>query len=123
MSRFFTKKQRKELMERSEGKCEGTGPLVGLPEGVRCGRDLGSNWIADHIEPHECGGPTTLENGWALCVQCNVVKTGKGDIPRIAKNTRVREKRQGLRKSKGRPMDGTKRSKFRKGVSGKVERR
>lgn len=100
MTRLFSKSQRKELYRRAEGQCEGIGPKYGLPEGVRCMTMLGSLWQADHDEPDACGGKTSIENGVALCIACHAYKTGKGDIPRIAKNRRVEEKAQGIRRSR-----------------------
>lgn len=87
MTRLFTKAQRMELWRRTNGKC------------TICGGDLGKYWVADHIEPYECGGPTVVDNGQPLCRRCNYRKTAD-DQGRIAKNTRVREKAQGIRRSR-----------------------
>lgn len=122
MTRLFTKSQRKELYRRAEGQCEGIGPKYGLPEGVRCMTMLGSMWQADHDEPDACGGKTSIENGVALCAACHAYKTGKGDIPRIAKNRRVEEKSQGLRVSRN-PMPGSRASGWKRRMNGAVERR
>lgn len=58
--RHFTLKQRKEIYEKSSGYCAVCD--IALSE---------SNFHADHIRPHSQGGPTTLENGQALCTKCN----------------------------------------------------
>lgn len=36
-----------------------------------CGRDLPSDWHADHVRPYIKGGETAATNGQALCPTCN----------------------------------------------------
>ncbi len=61
--RWFTPEQRQEIWDKSGGKCQS------------CGMQLSrTNFHADHINPHSNGGPTTTENGQALCVECNIKK-------------------------------------------------
>ena len=38
---------------------------------VKCDWD---EWEADHKIPHSRGGPTTVENGQVLCIECNRAK-------------------------------------------------
>ncbi|MFJ7629796.1 HNH endonuclease [Streptomyces sp. NPDC097595] len=53
--RFFSKDQRSILYDHAEGRCQG------------CSTALTDGWHADHKIPWAAGGPTTLENGQALC--------------------------------------------------------
>ncbi|MFE5795557.1 DEAD/DEAH box helicase family protein [Streptomyces sp. NPDC056503] len=57
--RFFSSQQRQVLYSLAEGCCE------------LCGKELVSGWNADHRIPWIAGGPTTVENGQALCAGCN----------------------------------------------------
>ena len=58
--RFFSSDQRKKIWEASLGYC------------TLCGIQLSeTNFHADHVVPYSQGGPTTLENGQALCTACN----------------------------------------------------
>ncbi|MFF1834228.1 DEAD/DEAH box helicase family protein [Streptomyces sp. NPDC058231] len=57
--RFFNSQQRHVLYSLAEGLCE------------LCGEELGIGWHADHRIPWVSGGPTTIENGQALCAGCN----------------------------------------------------
>ncbi|MFJ3755446.1 HNH endonuclease [Streptomyces sp. NPDC090080] len=60
--RFFNARQRQLIYEQAEGLCQ------------RCGIPLGTGWHADHRIPWADGGPTTIENGQALCEGCNLRK-------------------------------------------------
>lgn len=61
--RLFSAKQKKILYVLAHGKCN------------QCGQELGRNWEADHIIPFSKGGTTTLDNGQALCRDCNRKKS------------------------------------------------
>ncbi|MFJ6000318.1 HNH endonuclease [Streptomyces sp. NPDC092370] len=61
--RFFTQNQRNILYDLAEGRCE------------TCSAPLLDGWEADHMVPWVQGGRTVIENGQALCAQCN---KGKG---------------------------------------------
>lgn len=63
--RFFSPAQRQVLFELAEGCCHA------------CGVELDIGWHADHRIPWADGGPTTIENGQALCEGCNA-KKGRG---------------------------------------------
>ncbi|MGQ4724388.1 HNH endonuclease [Streptomyces tunisiensis] len=60
--RFFTSRQRQLIYEQAEGLCQ------------RCDIPLGESWHADHRIPWAEGGPTTVDNGQALCEGCNLRK-------------------------------------------------
>ncbi|WP_310942084.1 DEAD/DEAH box helicase family protein [Streptomyces sp. gCLA4] len=60
--RFFSPEQRSILYEHAEGRCQ------------VCSVALSDGWHADHMIPWADGGPTTVENGQALCSVCNAKK-------------------------------------------------
>ncbi|GAA2138478.1 hypothetical protein GCM10009760_19840 [Kitasatospora kazusensis] len=60
--RIFSGPQRQILYRQAEGLCR------------ICGSELGIGWHADHRIPWADGGPTTIENGQALCAACNLAK-------------------------------------------------
>lgn len=60
----------------------------------------GLEW--DHHIPLAIGGDDELDNLEPLCVRCHRVKT-KGDVTRIAKSTRQRQRNLGIKTTK-RPM-------------------
>jgi len=62
MRRQFTKCQRRVLAWVAGGTCQ------------KCGKQLTNSFHADHVVPFVRGGLTTLQNGQALCIQCNLAK-------------------------------------------------
>ncbi|WP_078650569.1 HNH endonuclease, partial [Streptomyces rimosus] len=60
--RLFRQDQRKVLFSLAEGRCQ------------ICSAELGEDWNADHRIPWSEGGPTTIENGQAVCGPCNTSK-------------------------------------------------
>ena len=63
--RAFTDDERIVIWRRDNGTCQGQ----------KCGKPIAFNEMeADHITPHSKGGQTTIDNGQALCKQCNVKK-------------------------------------------------
>jgi len=67
--RFFSPSQRNEIFLRSKRTC------------AHCESDLSrTNFHADHVRPYIHGGPTTVENGQALCTACNRRKSGNPDL-------------------------------------------
>ena len=87
MRKEFSKKIRRDAFMRAGGKCEA------------CGAHL---WIwrfhYDHVIPAALGGEATPENCSVLCLACHRDKSGKHDVPAIAKATRVRDRHLGIRK-------------------------
>jgi len=61
--RRFSLRQRRALYLAANGRCE------------RCGGELEEGWHADHVIPHSKGGATTIDNGQALCPDCNQSKS------------------------------------------------
>jgi len=80
----------------------------------------GLEW--DHVIPIKLGGDDALDNLQPLCIRDHRLKT-KGDVTRIAKTVRVRQKHTGIRSTKGRPIPGSKASGFKKHFDGTVSRR
>lgn len=60
----FTAAQKKEILERSNYKCEQ----------CQIGKREGAELHIDHIIPKDWGGKATLENGQVLCSRCNFLK-------------------------------------------------
>ncbi len=81
-------------------------------------------WRADHgIRPWAEGGKDTPDNLFPILTACDVEFTAKEDARRIAKNKRVYEKHNNIRKTKS-PMPGSRNhpSGLRKRMNGRVER-
>ena len=75
------------------------------------------DWEAEHVIPHAWDGKDIRP----AHVFCHKEKT-KGDVTAIAKSKRVRDRQYGIKRSGG-TMPGSKRSKWKKKMSGEVERR
>lgn len=118
----FPKPVLREALRRSGMLCEAVGPLYGLKPDQRCSRPLSKGVRFDHAIADGIGGKPTLENCAAVCPLCHAFKTAKHDIPRIAKTKRQSDKALGIR-STSRPMDGSKRSAWRKPFNGPAVRR
>lgn len=79
-------------------------------------------WHADHIARFAEDGPSTGENLWPIHARpCHAEKSAK-DTTEFAKGKRGSEKRLGVRLSK-RPMAGSRRSGWKRTMSGKWEKR
>jgi 5-methylcytosine-specific restriction endonuclease McrA len=65
MKRLFTKRQRRMLAWIAGGQCK------------VCAGSLTNGFHADHIVAFSNGGPTTTNNGQALCAECNLKKGSK----------------------------------------------
>jgi len=85
----FSRKVRKQIIDRADGKCEKCGSALKAGEGD-----------ADHILPSELGGKAEAANGQWLCKICHKAKTAD-DIKRIRKADRQRDKATGAVKPKG----------------------
>ena len=87
----FPKKVIEQARFRAAGLCE----MCNLPYAGRP--------VFDHILPDGLGGMPTLDNCQVLCQKCNRLKTFApvdGDNAKMSKADRIREKHQGIRKSK-----------------------
>ncbi len=74
-------------------------------------------WRADHgVQPWAEGGRDTPANLFPILTACDVEFTAKQDVARIAKNRRVYEKRNGIKKT-SRPMPGSRDSPWKKTFS------
>ena len=89
-----------------------------------CKRKVGAGvaWQCDHIWPLILGGEHRETNLQVLCGECHKAKTAK-DVEVKAKVYAIQKRHLGLKKPKGRPMLGTKRSGIRRRMDGTVERR
>lgn len=68
MNRFFSEKQKKILFVLGDGMCQ------------VCGEELKPGWHSDHVKPYSRGGKTVVENGQALCPNCNIFKSNKMEL-------------------------------------------
>ena len=107
----FSKKTKLQRFQIANGMCE------------ECGTKLRPGKIEyDHYLPCVFGGDGSLDNCRVLCSACHRHKTGKKDVPEIAKSNRIRAKHVGARVSR-RPMPGSRRSLYKKKFDGTVVRR
>ena len=108
----FSEAVKAAAMLRCGGKCEQCGDKLYKPE-------------YDHVTPAGLYGAADLENCMVLCVDCHSKKThGKeGDRQKIRKADRVRAKHTGTRQKSKAVMAGTRRSRWKKKLNGKTERR
>lgn len=108
----FAAKVKVAAFERAKGKCE------------ECGAHLfPGNIHYDHRIPDALGGEATVENCQCLCRACHGSKTAKKDVPQISKAKRVAAKHIGAKKSRSRPIPGSKASGLKRKVDGTVVRR
>lgn len=83
--REFSRKVRKQAIERANGKCESKA----------CGAVLKPREAeVDHILPCELGGEPILANAQVLCKTCHKAKTAQ-DVRRVRKSDRQRDKDSG----------------------------
>jgi len=121
--REFSKQTRRDADDRAGGICE-CPRLVGIAgfTGEGCGRPLTSgNRFYEHIICDGIGGEPTLDNCAVLTKTCWKRKT-KWDQPTVAKVKRVRDAWLGI-DGVGRPIDGSRRSRFQKRMNGAVDLR
>jgi len=94
----FTKPIMREALRRSEGRCEASGELYGLPAGQRCNAPLAHGVEFDHYpDPATDKGSDRLDNCVACCKACHRFKTSHYDVPMQAKGRRIRDKHAGIR--------------------------
>ena len=65
MKRLYSKRQKKIMALASGNKCES------------CGKSLSISYHGDHVRAYSKCGKTTLDNGQALCSECNLIKGNK----------------------------------------------
>lgn len=94
MRREFSKQVRRDAFLRANGQCEGK-PYGN--ERCPCKLQVG-RFHYDHDIPDALGGEPALENCVVLCIACHRDKTGKQDIPAIAKTKRIQDRERGIRK-------------------------
>lgn len=108
--REFPKAVMRDAFLRANGACEG------------CGARLSAGKIEyDHAIPDALGGEPTLDNCQVLCRPCHSAKTGKQDIPAIAKTKRIRDRERGIRRPSRFP--GARTSRWKKKMDGSVVQR
>lgn len=88
--REFSRKVRRQAIERADGKCENKACGAALKPGEA---------EVDHILPCEMGGEPILSNAQVLCRTCHKAKTAK-DVRSIRKSDRARDKASGAIKPK-----------------------
>lgn len=127
MRHEFSKKLQREIVERSGGVCEAgkfdTRELYGMaPDHDICHRAAVEidHIVADGLAQRK---PKYADEGLHVCDLHHKYKTHEHDRPKIGKAKRLRERDQGIRKRKGRPIPGSRDSGWRKPFYGQAERR
>lgn len=92
----FSKKTKRQALERSQMRCEAIGAMYGLDEGIRCTMPLSHGVNFDHIILDANSKDNSLENCAAVCLRCHGWKTRKHDIPMAAKTVRMQDKARGI---------------------------
>lgn len=123
--REFTSETKRLAVKRSGGICECHILAKGGIPGFRldgCGLSIGvgNTWF-EHVICDGIGGDPTLENCAVLTKTCGRLKSRTFDIPIISKTKRQQNMRFGIKPESGRPINGSKRSAFRKKVNGQME--
>jgi 5-methylcytosine-specific restriction endonuclease McrA len=95
----FSRKTKREALERSGYRCEAAGTRYGFEDGQRCNCHLSLGVQFDHNIPDQLGGDNSLENCMAICVQCHRFKT-RNDIQQIRKSDRQRDRHSGVLRPK-----------------------
>jgi hypothetical protein len=120
--REFSRKLRREIVERARNAagllvCEGCGLILGRKP-----------YEIDHIIPEALivnnAPPLTAADGQLLGVKCCHRGGGNktaGDVQRIRKSDRQRDKDSGALKRAPRPMPGSRNSPFKKRMNGQTE--
>lgn len=85
----FSRKVRRAIFERAQGKCECCRAILKVGEGE-----------IDHRIPDALGGKPELSNGWCLCRICHGKKT-RADVGRVRKADRQRDKNTPAIRPKG----------------------
>ncbi|URQ76203.1 MAG: HNH endonuclease [Candidatus Ochrobactrum gambitense] len=101
MRKEFSKNTKRQALERSQMRCEASGPFYGLKEGQRCSISLSNGVEFDHYLACSNGGDNSLENCISACPRCHRFKTSQFDTPRAAKTKRQSDKAKGIVRPKG----------------------
>lgn len=93
----------------------------------RCTRKImrGEKWFDEHVHSLGTGGSNKLENRAISCANCFPIKNAE-DAAKVAKGREIAVAQiipRSQRQSKGPPMPGSRRSRFKKRMDGTVERR
>jgi 5-methylcytosine-specific restriction endonuclease McrA len=119
VGRYFDKPTKRARLKISGGKCEGEGPLYGLPENKRCEANLAYGVEFDHLILYANSRDSSLDNCRAVCPACHAHKTGKHDTPKAAKTLRQQDKNNGIRKKS--TFQASRSGRYRKKINGEVE--
>ncbi len=123
MARHFAKAVKRQVLERSGGRCEATGPIYGLPEGVRCNADLNLAGVEfDHLILWANSRDSSIDNAICTCPRCHRFKTTTHDTPKAAKTVRQRDKANGIKNDR-QPMAGSRKSKWKRTLDGRTVER
>jgi 5-methylcytosine-specific restriction endonuclease McrA len=110
MRRDFSAKVKVAAFSRAAGHCE-----------VCSAHLYAAKFHFDHRIPDALGGEPTLDNCTVACLACHGEKTTTEDVPRIAAAKRQERKHIGIRKPA--TMPGSRNSRWKKRMDGRVERR
>ncbi len=110
----LTRKQIAALFLRQDGRC----PECDQKLMIKGGQPV---FVDEHVNPLWRGGTNELKNREMWCAACTKPKTA-AEATQRAKALSVRDKHIGAKKTKGRPIPGSKASGQRKRMSGKVEK-
>ncbi len=95
--REFTKKTKRQALQRSGMICEAIGAMYGLQPAQRCNSSLAAGVEFDHIVLDANSKDNSLENCAAVCIKCHRWKTANHDTPMAAKTVRMQDKARGIR--------------------------
>lgn len=109
--RRFSAKDIDRLMAKQGGKC------------ALCGWPIEGDFHRDHVIPLAAGGADEIGNIQLVHPSCHRRKTADEDMAVIAKTRRVKARHDGTRKPSKAIIPGSKRSRWKKGIDGKVMRR
>ena len=122
MSRTFSTAVKRAALERSGKRCEATGQLYGLPDGIRCETDLSYGVEFDHLILWANSRDSSFDNCLCVCPRCHRFKTAKHDTPKAAKTVRQRDKHAGIRSARA-VLPGSRKSRWKRRMDGTVVER
>jgi 5-methylcytosine-specific restriction protein A len=112
MRRALSTTQRLELYLTAKGHCQACGWRL-MP---------GTRWEVDHIVPLALGGTDTPDNLQVLCSACHGSKTRERDLPALGKARRRQARHLGAVRARA-VIPGSRRSRWKKRLDGRVEER